>query len=285
MSLHLHQLSLTYPKGPKALDRLSLSIEPGMFGLLGPNGAGKSSLMRVLATLQHPDSGQVYFEDIDLLKNPLKIRGLLGFLPQEFGVYPAISAEKLLDYFAILKGISQRRQRQQRVEAVLELTNLYADRKAPVYHFSGGMKRRFGIAQLLLNHPRLIIVDEPTAGLDPGERSRFLHVLRTLGTRHTVLLSTHIVEDIRDLCTDMAILHQGQIALHQTPAKAIEALTGKIWSGPVDARRDYPHRVLSTTYNERHEEQVRLHAVHPPGGPFECVTPTLEDVYFLSLQA
>ncbi|MCB0641319.1 MAG: ATP-binding cassette domain-containing protein [Phaeodactylibacter sp.] len=284
MSLFLHDVSLSYPKGPKALDRLSLRIEPGMFGLLGPNGAGKSSLMRVLATLQQPDSGQVRFEDLDLLREPLKIRGLLGYLPQEFGVYPRISAEKLLDYFAVLKGLSGRKERRRRIEEVLMLTNLYTHRKAPVYRFSGGMKRRFGIAQLLLNRPRLIIVDEPTAGLDPGERSRFLHVLRALGTQHTVLFSTHIVEDIRDLCTDMAILYQGQLALHETPTRALTALNGKIWSGPAHLKLSLPHRILSSTFDEGHRERVRLHADTSPGDLFQPATPTLEDVYFLTLQ-
>jgi ABC-type multidrug transport system ATPase subunit len=236
MGLAISGLSKTYPNGVKALDDLSLTIGMGMFGLLGPNGAGKSTLMRTLATLQLPDHGTVFFDSINVLQQPMQLRKTLGYLPQEFGVYPAISAEDLLDYFAILKGVDSKSDRKKRVQEVLELTNLYDVRKKHVAGYSGGMKQRFGIAQLMLNNPQLIIVDEPTAGLDPAERNRFLNVLRELARTATIIFSTHIVDDVKDLCKEMAIMNGGRILQHTTPAQATKELTGKIWA--IDVLRE-----------------------------------------------
>jgi ABC-type multidrug transport system ATPase subunit len=210
MKLVLKNLTKTYKNGVKAIDNLSIEIGTGMFGLLGPNGAGKSSLMRTIATLQSPDSGAITFGDIDVLEDNMSLRKVLGYLPQSFGVYPKMSAEELLDYFATLKGISNSTERKAIVKEVLEITNLYDVRRKNVAGYSGGMKQRFGIAQLLLNNPKLIIVDEPTAGLDPAERHRFLNVLREVGSNCTVIFSTHIVEDVKELCNEMAILNGGK---------------------------------------------------------------------------
>ena len=205
MKLQISNLTKTYSNGVKALDNLNLEIGTGMFGLLGPNGAGKSSLMRTIATLQKPDSGSISFDEINVLEDQNALRKVLGYLPQEFGVYPNMSAERLLDYFAQLKGISSSADRKAIVKEVLEVTNLWDVRKKSVSGYSGGMKQRFGIAQLLLNNPKLIIVDEPTAGLDPAERHRFLNVLREIGTNHTVIFSTHIVDDVKELCNDLIL--------------------------------------------------------------------------------
>ena len=211
MQLIISNLTKAYPNGVKAVDGLSLEAGAGMFGLLGPNGAGKSTLMRTIATLQNPDSGSITFNGIDVLNNPMALRRILGYLPQEFGVYPNVSAENLLDYFATLKGVASRAARRKLIEEVLEITNLYEVRKKQVDSYSGGMKQRFGIAQLLLNNPQLIIVDEPTAGLDPAERKRFLNILREVGARNTVIFSTHIVDDVKGLCNEMAIMNGGRI--------------------------------------------------------------------------
>ena len=285
MQLTITELSKTYPGGFKALDGLRLEIGPGMFGLLGPNGAGKSTLMRIIATLQQPDAGaSLQFGDIDVCKNPMALRQILGYLPQEFGVYPGVSAEVLLDYLAQLKGLSDGARRQRRIAEVLELTNLYHDRRQPVDRFSGGMKQRFGIAQLLLNNPRLIIVDEPTAGLDPAERIRFLHLLRELSTDCTVLFSTHIVEDVRDLCTDMAILNRGKIWLHDSPAHAIQQLAGRIWvrTLPPDklAACQALYQPLSVHYQADGILSIRVYAHEKPGSLFVQAEPLLDDVYF-----
>ena len=224
MKLVIKNLTKTYKNGVKAIDDLSLDIGTGMFGLLGPNGAGKSSLMRTIATLQSPDSGSIYFGDIDVLEDNMSLRKILGYLPQSFGVYPKMSAEDLLDYFATLKGVSSKTDRQALVKEVLEITNLYDVRKKYVAGYSGGMKQRFGIAQLLLNNPKLIIVDEPTAGLDPAERNRFLNVLREVGTNCTVIFSTHRMESVEELCDDIALIH-----------KSNKILDGKL----VDIKREY----------------------------------------------
>ena len=217
MQLIIKNLTKTYKNGVKAIDNVSIELGTGMFGLLGPNGAGKSSLMRTIATLQSPDAGTITFGDINVLEDKLSLRKILGYLPQSFGVYPKMSAEKLLDYFANLKGVSSKLDRQKLVKEILEITNLYDVRKKYVDGYSGGMKQRFGIAQLLLNSPKLIIVDEPTAGLDPAERQRFLNVLREVGTNSTVIFSTHIVDDVKELCNEMAILNGGRILKHTRP--------------------------------------------------------------------
>ena len=224
MELHLSRLSKTYSNGVQALKDVSITISNGMFGLLGPNGAGKSTLMRTIATLQDADTGEARLGDIDLFSEPIELRKILGYLPQSFGVYPKMNAYDLLHYMGELKGISNKKERDRIVASALELTNLYDVRFKEVAGYSGGMKQRFGIAQLLLNKPKLIIVDEPTAGLDPAERQRFLNVLREIGTDNIVIFSTHIVDDVKELCTDMAIMNGGEILLHNTPKKAVSSI-------------------------------------------------------------
>lgn len=288
MTLTIKNLTKTYPNGVKALDHLDLTIETGMFGLLGPNGAGKSSLMRTIATLQHPDEGEITFGDINVLQDKMGLRRVLGYLPQEFGVYPNISAKNLLDYFARLKGVSNTKEREDIVTEVLRVTNLYEVRNKSVSGYSGGMKQRFGIAQLLLNKPRLIIVDEPTAGLDPAERNRFLNVLREIGTNNTVIFSTHIVDDVKELCTDMAILNGGRILQHKTPKQATTDLQGKIWNKKIDREKfeeyDKQYQVLSSSFNEDNEFFIRIYADENPGNGFETAKAQLEDVYFTALK-
>ncbi len=288
MKLSIKNLSKTYPNGVKALDDLNLEIGKGMFGLLGPNGAGKSSLMRTIATLQQPDKGSISFNEINVLKDQLSLRKILGYLPQEFGVYPKVSAAKLLDYFAILKGVASKKERQVLVDKTLELTNLTDVKKKAVHRFSGGMKQRFGIAQLLLNQPKLIIVDEPTAGLDPGERQRFLNILRAIGTESTVIFSTHIVEDVRELCNDMAIMNGGKILSHCNPQKATTALEGQIWTRDIhldDLEHMKKHfELLSSGYNKDNSIAIRVHALHQPSPHFRATPPSLEDVYFKTLK-
>ncbi|OYQ43671.1 ABC transporter ATP-binding protein [Flavobacterium aurantiibacter] len=288
MTLTIKNLTKTYPNGVKALDHLDLTIGTGMFGLLGPNGAGKSSLMRTIATLQHPDEGEITFGDINVLQDKMGLRRVLGYLPQEFGVYPNISAKNLLDYFARLKGVSNTKEREDIVTEVLRVTNLYEVRNKSVSGYSGGMKQRFGIAQLLLNKPRLIIVDEPTAGLDPAERNRFLNVLREIGTNNTVIFSTHIVDDVKELCTDMAILNGGRILQHKTPKQATTDLQGKIWNKKIDREKfeeyDKQYQVLSSSFNEDNEFFIRIYADENPGNGFETAKAQLEDVYFTALK-
>ena len=228
MSLVIKNLSKTYTNKVKALDDLSLEIGKGMFGLLGPNGAGKSTLMRTIATLQSPDTGSIEFNDIDVIEDKISLRKTLGYLPQSFGVYPNMSAEKLLNYFAKLKGIANKDERKNLIDELLYITNLTDVKKKYVSGYSGGMKQRFGIAQLLLNNPKLIIVDEPTAGLDPAERQRFLNVLREVGTNSTVIFSTHIVDDVKELCNDMAILNGGRILKHIKPEESTKEIKNKI---------------------------------------------------------
>lgn len=228
MSLQIRSIHVQYANGVTALDNLSIDIQKGMFGLLGPNGAGKSTLMRILATLQVPDSGTILFDTLDVLRDPYALRRQLGYLPQSFGVYPRESARSLLLYLAVLKGLSSTAQRIRMVDEVLEKTNLTDDQHHHVSEFSGGMKQRFGIAQLLLNRPRLIIVDEPTAGLDPSERRRFLNVLRDLGIDNTVIFSTHLVDDVSELCDDMAILNHGRLLRHQPPKQAEAEIGGSL---------------------------------------------------------
>jgi len=288
MNLSISNLTKTYYNGVRALNNLDLEISSGMFGLLGPNGAGKSTLMRTIATLQAPDSGKIVFDDIDVLKNPMELRKILGYLPQSFGVFPKVSAEKLLDYFAVLKGIASKKDRKSVVQEVLELTNLYNVRKKSVSNYSGGMKQRFGIAQLLLNNPKLIIVDEPTAGLDPAERNRFLNVLREVGTSNTVIFSTHIVDDIKELCTDMAILNSGKILQHDEPLEAISKIQGKIWAKSILSKdlewHQNEYQVLSSGYNQDNSINIRVFSDEPPHESFNPIVPSLEDAYFIALQ-
>ncbi len=289
MSLQIENLSKTYPNGVKAIDKLSLEIQNGMFGLLGPNGAGKSSLMRTIATLQDPDSGTITFNGNSILEDPMELRKKLGYLPQEFGVYPKVSAEKLLDYFATLKGIASKKERNHIIQEVLEITNLYDVKKKHVSGYSGGMKQRFGIAQLLLNSPELIIVDEPTAGLDPAERIRFLNILREVGTNNTVIFSTHIVEDVKELCTDMAIINKGKVLQQSAPTEATGAINGKLWTKNIHPDRleetKKEHHVLSSSYTEDNQLAIRVYADKKPSEEYVTCTPNLEDVYFNALLA
>lgn len=288
MSLQVTNVSKCYKNGTKALDRLSIEIGVGMFGLLGPNGAGKSTLMRILATLQLPDEGQVMFSEIDVLKNPYALRMQLGYLPQSFGVYPKETAISLLHYMAVLKGIVSKKQRRLMVDEVLERTNLTEVRNTFVSEYSGGMKQRFGIAQVLLNRPKLIIVDEPTAGLDPSERKRFLNVLRSVGSENIVILSTHIVADVRGLCHDMAIIQRGQIIKHQSPESSIAYLEGFIWQKIVTEIElndvESTCLVVSKNFCDNNRQDVRVFSKERPGEGFQLSPPTLEDVYFLTLK-
>lgn len=288
MSLKINQLTKTYSNGVRALDGIDLEIGVGMFGLLGPNGAGKSSLMRTIATLQSADTGSILFNGMDVFANQMDFRKVLGYLPQDFGVYPNLSAEELLSYFAQLKGISSAADRKKIVKEVLEVTNLYEVRKKNVSGYSGGMKQRFGIAQLLLNKPKLIIVDEPTAGLDPAERHRFLNVLREIGTSNTVIFSTHIVDDVRELCHELAIVNGGRVLYRGTAQAGEEALQGKIWS-TVILRDDYEavskeQNVIFANYNPDNTLNVRVYSEVSPGDNFSMAKPMLEDVYFVSLK-
>ena len=288
MKLVIQNLTKTYKNGVKAIDDLSIEIGKGMFGLLGPNGAGKSSLMRTIATLQSPDSGTITFGDINVLEDKMSLRKVLGYLPQSFGVYPKMSAEDLLDYFATLKGISNKEERKAIVKEVLEITNLYDVRRKYVAGYSGGMNQRFGIAQLLLNNPKLIIVDEPTAGLDPAERHRFLNVLREVGTNSTVIFSTHIVEDVKELCNEMAILNGGRILKHTTPQEATKEIEGTIWTKIIN-RDDLDsveetYNLLSSNYNQDNTLNVRVHSAEKPADGFEQTAPQLDDVYFIALK-
>jgi len=288
MKLVINNLTKTYKNGVKAIDDLSIEIGTGMFGLLGPNGAGKSSLMRTIATLQSPDSGSIMFGDINVLEDKMSLRKVLGYLPQSFGVYPKMSAEDLLDYFATLKGVANKTEREAIVKKVLEITNLYEVRKKHVAGYSGGMKQRFGIAQLLLNDPKLIIVDEPTAGLDPAERHKFLNVLREVGANCVIIFSTHIVEDIKELCNEMAVLNGGKILNHTTPQKATEELQGKIWKKVIQKDDLESHikeyNVLSRNFNPDNTLNVRVYSEMQPSSEFTEAIPQLDDVYFIALK-
>ncbi|MBA3918477.1 MAG: multidrug ABC transporter ATP-binding protein [Gemmatimonas sp.] len=286
MTLRIEHVSKTYANGVHALRDVSLRIEPGMFGLLGPNGAGKSTLMRILATLQLPDTGSVHLGDIDLRRDPDAIRQRLGYLPQEFGVYPQVSAEALLDHFAVLEGMSARGERRDVVEALLRRVNLWDVRKQKLGGYSGGMRQRFGVAVALLGNPELLIVDEPTAGLDPAERVRFLNLLAELGERSVILLSTHIVEDVSELCTQMAIIDHGEILLEDAPLTAMQHLRGRIWRRVVQRSElsaiEQMHHVISTKlFGGR--LVVHVHSHEQPGAGFEPTEPDLEDVYFCTM--
>ncbi len=286
MELRIRGVSKTYPNGVRALKDVSLTIPAGMYGLLGPNGAGKSTLMRILATLQEPDEGSIRLGDIDVVRQKDEVRRTLGYLPQEFGVYPKVSAERLLDHFALLKGIAQRGTRKDVVEALLRQTNLWEVRRQKLGGYSGGMKQRFGVALALLGNPRLLIVDEPTAGLDPAERVRFLNLLSELGENSAVILSTHIVEDVSELCTRMAIIDRGEILLEAEPLGAMEELRGRIWRSVIPkgalAGVEREHAVISTKLLAG-RTLVHVHAGAAPGPGFEPAEPDLEDVYFSAM--
>lgn len=286
MTLSISNISKAYPNGVQALKNVSLTIPKGLYGLLGPNGAGKSSLMRILATLQEPDSGSARLGKIDVVHQQEEWRQTLGYLPQEFGVYPKASAEKLLNYFAVLKGITDRTSRKQVVETLLRKTNLWEVRRQRMGGFSGGMRQRFGVAVALLGDPKLVIVDEPTAGLDPAERVRFLNLLSELGENSVVILSTHIVEDVLELCTNMAIINKGEILLETQPPLAIGSLQGKIWQSVIDkkelAAMELAHSVLFTKLLGG-RTIVHVYSNGSPGPGFEPVSPDLEDVYFSTL--
>ncbi len=289
MSLEIRGISKRYPNGVQALNNLTLSIGNNMFGLLGPNGAGKSTLMRTIATLQDPDSGTIVLNGVNVVENKDAVRRQLGYLPQEFGVYPRISALDMLNHLAVMKGISKAAERREIVDALLKQTNLWDARKKALSTYSGGMKQRFGIAQALLANPKLIIVDEPTAGLDPAERNRFLNLLSSLARDVIVILSTHIVEDVRELCPRMAIISNGQVVLEGAPEETLERLKGGIWSILVKSEEEF--KAVSTEFKlvstkllgGAHE--LRIHSEVDPGEGFRAVEPDLEDVYFLTLNS
>ncbi|SFY33176.1 ABC-type multidrug transport system, ATPase component [Janthinobacterium lividum] len=285
--LSIKQLNKTYANGVKAINNVSLEIPNGMFGLLGPNGAGKSSLMRTIATLQDPDSGSIHFDGVDVLQDKEGLRRQLGYLPQDFGVYPKVSAETLLNHFAVLKGLSEKGPRKEAVEALLQQTNLWEARKRNLGTYSGGMRQRFGIAQALLGAPRLVIVDEPTAGLDPDERNRFLNLLAKIGEQVVVILSTHIVDDVTDLCPRMAMIVKGQVLVQGEPQAAIDTLHGKVWrrSVSMDELAQYQQtlNVLSTRLVGG-KPQINVFADSQPDSGFTQIAPDLEDVYFLHVR-
>ena len=286
--LTIRNLSKTYTNGVRALRDVSLDIPNGMFGLLGPNGAGKSSLMRTIGTLQDPDTGTITLDGTDLLVDKQATRRLLGYLPQEFGVYPKVSAEAMLNHFAVLKGVTVKSERRELVEALLRQVNLWDVRQRKLGTYSGGMRQRFGIAQALIGDPRLVIVDEPTAGLDPEERNRFLNLLAEIGERVVVILSTHIVEDVTDLCSRMAIIGQGQVLLAGEPTEALRALDGRVWRRSIDKAELDGYRarmnILSTRLAAGRTLLHVLADTQPEAG-FEAVAPDLEDVYFGQLRA
>ncbi len=284
--LVIENLSKTYPGGVRALQGVDLTITPGMFGLLGPNGAGKSTLMRTIATLQDPDEGSIHLGSLDVLRDKTQVRQVLGYLPQDFGVYPHLDALTLLDHFAVLKGIASRGERKAVVEALLHRVNLWDKRKQKLKGFSGGMRQRFGIAQALIGDPRLIIVDEPTAGLDPMERRRFLNLLSEIGEHVVVLLSTHIVEDVADLCLKMAIIAAGKVLRTGEPQLAIDELQGRTWKKLIDKdqleRYQADYTVISTRWRGG-RTVIHVFAEEAPGDGFVPVNPDLEDVYFTTL--
>lgn len=281
--LKISDLSKTYDKDVKALNSVSLTVPKGMFGLLGPNGAGKSSLMRTIATLQQADSGSIVFDGIDVSKQPQLLRSRLGYLPQDFDVYPRISAYDLLDHLAILKGVDNKKQRKESVEGLLAQTNLWDVRKKAVSNFSGGMKQRFGIAQALIGDPDLIIVDEPTAGLDPEERNRFHNLLASIGENKVVILSTHIVDDVEELCSNMAVLAAGKIQLVGDPMDVVDKLQGKVWHKFIAKEELQLHHdkfdVISTRLKAG-KTLIHVLSDEQPSESFEQLTPDLEDVYF-----
>jgi len=288
LMLSIQQLNKTYANGVHAINNVSLEIPNGLFGLLGPNGAGKSSLMRTIATLQEPDSGRIEFNGLDVLRQKEDLRRQLGYLPQDFGVYPKVSAEDLLHHFAVLKGLTQRGERKEAVDGLLQQTNLWEARKRGLGTYSGGMRQRFGIAQALLGSPKLVIVDEPTAGLDPDERNRFLNLLAEIGEQVVVILSTHIVEDVTDLCPRMAMISKGRVLIQGEPQLAIDGLKNKVWRKRIGKAEleVYQNRftVLSTRLVAG-QPQINVYSDAPLEEGFVQVEPDLEDVYFLQLRA
>lgn len=292
MQLTIQNLSKTYANGVKALDNVSLTIPSGMYGLLGQNGAGKSTLMRTLATLQDADSGSAFLSNgtsdtgIDILNQKEAIRQVLGYLPQEFGVYPKVAAVDLLDYLAVLKGVTNATERKELVAALLQHVNLYEHRKKAVSSYSGGMKQRFGIAQALIGDPKLIIVDEPTAGLDPGERNRFYNLLSEIGENVIVILSTHIVQDVMELCGNMAIIHRGQVLYSGSPLDSVKSLEGKIWHKSIDKATlaDYAQRyTLISNKLVAGKPLIHVYSETDPADGFELAQPDLEDVFFSTI--
>jgi len=286
MELIINNLSKTYTNGVQALKDLSLEIPKGMFGLLGPNGAGKSTLMRTIATLQEANNGAIDFNGINVLTQKQDVRKILGYLPQQFGVYPKISAQTLLDHFAALKGISNKKDRKEVVESLLHKTNLYESRSKNIGGFSGGMKQRFGIAQALIGNPQLIIVDEPTAGLDPTERNRFHDLLSEIGENIIVILSTHIVEDVSDLCRNMAIINRGEVKLTGEPSQLVGNLNGKIWEKEIKKAtiQDYKEKYnLISSRLFAGKTFIRVLSDEIPEQEFASVVPNLEDVYFSTI--
>ena len=286
MQLIISNLSKTYSNGVTALNRVSLRISTGMYGLVGPNGAGKSTLMRTIATLQEAEAGSVRLDDLDVLREKDAVRRLLGYLPQEFGLYPKVSAIDMLTHIAILKGISGRGQRKDLVTSLLQQTNLYDVRNKKLGTFSGGMKQRFGIAVALIGAPKLIIVDEPTAGLDPSERHRFLNLLSTIGQNVIVILSTHIIDDVRELCTRMAIIDKGEVLLESSPQVVIDEIAGKMWKKSIDTSEltanQQNWRVVSS-HLVSGKTQIRVYSDTAPDATFTPTEATLEDVYFMKL--
>jgi ABC-2 type transport system ATP-binding protein len=287
MELTITSLSKTYGNGVKALDNVSLHIPTGMFGLLGPNGAGKSTLMRILATLQEADSGSAMLGNIDVLNDKEAVRKVLGYLPQEFGVYPRVSAYEMLDHIALLKGVVDKGPRKELVEALLQRVNLWEHRKRRISGFSGGMKQRFGIAQSLIGDPKLIIVDEPTAGLDPGERNRFYNLLTEIGENVVVILSTHIVQDVQELCNNMAIINKGQLLYAGAPNDALKAMKGKVWEkaiGKQELEQYANNHVLISNKLVAGRPIIHVMSDMAPGDGFISTEPNLEDVFFGSIR-
>jgi ABC-2 type transport system ATP-binding protein len=286
MELLIEGLTKSYKGGVRALDNVSLTIPRGMYGLLGPNGAGKSTLMRTVATLQEPDAGSIRLGDLDVLRSKDEVRKLLGYLPQDFGVYPRVNAEEMLDQIALLKGITNARQRKDTVQELLHRVNLWDHRRKRLTGFSGGMRQRFGIAQALIGNPRLLIVDEPTAGLDPGERNRFYNLLAEIGDSVIVILSTHIVQDVMELCSNMAIIHLGKVLFAGAPDRAVQTLEGKVWRKSIerDQVQEYTSRfhVISNKLVAG-RPQIHVFSETQPEEGFTAVAPDLEDVFFASL--
>jgi ABC-2 type transport system ATP-binding protein len=287
MELVIQNISKTYRNGVQALKDVSLNIPTGMFGLLGPNGSGKSTLMRSIATLQGVDQGSIQLGNIDVLQQREDVRRLLGYMPQDFGVYPGVDPLSLLNHFAVLKGLTDRHQRHETVERLLHLTNLWDARKKKLGGFSGGMKRRFGIAQALLGSPKLIIVDEPTAGLDPEERNRFLNLLSEIGEQVVVILSTHIVDDVSDLCTTMAIIEEGQVLYTGRPADAVARIHGKTWQKTIAREELKTYQEQAMVISTRlvgGRSVIHVYSESEPVGGFESATPDLQDFYFTTLK-
>jgi ABC-2 type transport system ATP-binding protein len=285
--LSIQHVSKTYANGVRALAEVSLEIPAGMFGLLGPNGAGKSTLMRTIATLQEPDEGTIRLGGLDIVQQKDELRRLLGYLPQDFGVYPKMSAEEMLDHFAVLKGLTEAKSRREVVQALLQQTNLYEVRKRKLGTFSGGMRQRFGIAQALVGEPKLIIVDEPTAGLDPEERNRFLNLLAEIGESVVIILSTHIVEDVTDLCSRMAILAQGRVLATGEPRALVSEAAGRVWQKTIDKGELAEHKERLAVLSSRlvaGRPVIHVWSESEPGEGFELVAPGLEDIYFRSLR-